>query len=336
MTEKYKIYIPEDMKYRLTNDAELFEFFKKDGSVNLNAFLKQLLVTYFDPYRSRKEELQNTILSDLDGLTSISKSDANTIADKIINTYLRDNAMHSDKSSTITLTVSGRSLDVIHTIENNLLNNTSMSQYLKDLFQSYLSIPRNDREMIIFQDTFEDLKDAIKKEQVITFSSTTAPNQIFSVMPYIIAASKEEQCNYLLCCDTRTGNPRSFRVSRINSIFPTNHSFTPDPDIIQQLKEAAIRSPQSASKNVIAQVKLTQRGVHRFHVIVKNRPDVLKIEGDVYYFNWPLRQLEEYFKRFGKDALIISPVECIESMIIFHGSALEAYRKLSNRIKTKG
>ena len=42
MTEKYKIYVPEEMRTRLMNDAELFDYAKKDGSVNLNAFLKDL------------------------------------------------------------------------------------------------------------------------------------------------------------------------------------------------------------------------------------------------------------------------------------------------------
>ena len=51
MTEKYKIYIPEEMRLRLLNDAELFDFCKKDGSVNLNGFLKELLLQYFDEYR---------------------------------------------------------------------------------------------------------------------------------------------------------------------------------------------------------------------------------------------------------------------------------------------
>ena len=40
MTEKYKIYLSDDTKSRLINDAELFEFTKKDESVNLNSFLK--------------------------------------------------------------------------------------------------------------------------------------------------------------------------------------------------------------------------------------------------------------------------------------------------------
>lgn len=48
MTEKYKIYLSEDTKMRLINDAELFEFYRNDGSVNLNGFLKELIVNYFE------------------------------------------------------------------------------------------------------------------------------------------------------------------------------------------------------------------------------------------------------------------------------------------------
>ena len=157
MTEKYKIYIPEDMKSRLMNDAELFEFMKKDGSINLNAFLKELLVNYFDEYRDRKAKLLDTILTDLGQFPSISPDDAEAIADKIINTYMKSDKYRSDRNTAITLTVSGRSLDVMRAIENNLLTDISLSQYINDLFSSYLSIARNNREMIIFRDTFEEL-----------------------------------------------------------------------------------------------------------------------------------------------------------------------------------
>ena len=39
MTEKYKIYLSEDTKTRLATDAELFEFTRENGTVNLNGFL---------------------------------------------------------------------------------------------------------------------------------------------------------------------------------------------------------------------------------------------------------------------------------------------------------
>ncbi len=187
MTEKYKIYLTEDMKSRLASDAELFEFTKNDGTVNLNAFLKELLVNYYDQYKSRKETLLATILSDLGEFSSISDEDAGLIADKIINTYMRSDRLSNERSVALTLTVSGRSFDIMKSIENNMLSNISLSKYINDMFSSYLSFPRNNREMIIFKDTFSELNAAIRKNSVITFSSSSAEGKVFSVMPYMIA-----------------------------------------------------------------------------------------------------------------------------------------------------
>lgn len=327
MSEKYKIYIPEEMKSRLMNDAELFDFTKKDGSVNFNAFLKELLVNYFDQYRQTKEHLLDTILSDLSEFSSISGDDANAIADKIINTYMRNTEFKKERNSAITLTVSGRSLDVMRSIENNMLSQVSLSQYINDLFSSYLSISRKDREMIIFRDTFEALNTAISKNSVITFLSTSAPELLFTVQPYLIAASKEEQCNYLLCTDNAHKTPRTFRISRIQSLYTTSNKFIPDENIKRELQETAIRSPHSVSKCVDAEVRLTDRGIQKFHVITKNRPDILYKDGNTFYFNWPKKQLEEYFKRFGKDAVIVDPEDCHTSVKQFYEKALEAYMK---------
>ena len=327
MTEKYKIYIPEEMRSRLMNDAELFEFTKSDGSVNLNAFLKELLVNYFDQYREAKKQLLDTILSDLSEYSSITDTDAGAIADKIINTYMRSGEYGSGRNATITLTVSGRSLDVMSSIENNMLAQVSLSQYINDMLSSYLSISRSNREMIIFRDTFEDLNKAIKSNRIITFSSTSSPGPVFTIRPYMIATSKEEQCNYLLCTDDRFGQPRTFRISRIRALYLTADRFDMNEKTLQELKEIARRNPQSASRNIEAKVVMNDRGIHRFHMITKNRPDVERREGNTFYFNWPRRQLEDYFVRFGKDAVIVSPPECIESLKAFYGKALDAYRR---------
>ena len=327
MTEKYKIYIPEEMRLRLLNDAELFDFCKKDGSVNLNGFLKELLLQYFDEYRETKERLLDTILSDLSAFSSISREDADAIADKIMNSYMRNTEFKSERNAAITLTVSGRSLDIMHSIENNMLSRVSLSQYLNDFFSSYLSISRKDRERILFQDIFEELNTAIRKNSIIRFTSTSAPNVIFTVQPYCIAASKEEQCNYLLCLDNETGIPRSFRISRIRALYSSSDKFIPNEIRKLELQEIARRSPQSTSKGIEAEVRLTEKGLQKFHFITKNRPDVLKKEGNTLYFDWPKTQLEEYFHRFGKEAVILSPDDCRESMRIFYKKAWEAYRK---------
>ncbi len=328
MTEKYKIYIPEEMRSRLLNDAELFEFFKKDHSVNLNAFLKELLINYFEQYRKEKEHLLESIISDLMDLSSISTADANAIADRIVNSYMKRTEDKSSRNTAITLTASGHSLEVMRSIENNMLSRISLSQYVNDLFGSYLSLSRKDRERVIFRDTFAELENAIRNNSIITFSSTTAPNLVFTIRPYLIAASKEEQCNYLLCTDNIKEFPRTFRISRIRALYATSEKFDPSEDILKYLQETAIRSPQSASNAVTAEVRLTDHGIQKYHTITKNRPDLLRRDGNTFYFHWPKKPLEEYFKHFGKDALIVTPGECRNSMEAFYKKAMEAYRCL--------
>ena len=327
MTEKFKIYLSEDIKTRLTNDAELFEFFKKDGSVNLNAFLKILIVNYFDQYRNEKEKLLTSIRQDISGIVSISAHDSEILADRIVNTYLKDDIEKNEKSTAITLTISGESYEIISIIENNLLKDSSLSGYLKDMFVSYLSIPRSNREIIIFKDIQKAIATAISEKKIITFSTTSSEkNTTFTVEPYLLAPSKEEQCNYLICNDARVHIPRTFRISRLKSIFITSAVFPFDENLYRELQDKALRSPQSVSKTVQAVVKMNSFGIRKFKVVTKNRPDILKIEGDLYYFDWPELQLEEYFKRFGRDAIVLEPESLRERLKKYYSMALRAYK----------
>ena len=127
MTEKYKIYLSEDIRSRLINDAELFEFTRTDGSVNLNGFLKELIVNYFEQYRKDSEDLLNGLVEDITSVRAIKTVDAAALADKIISTYIRNVPDQSGKKAVITLTVSGASYNVIRIIENNLLQEKSLS-----------------------------------------------------------------------------------------------------------------------------------------------------------------------------------------------------------------
>ena len=326
MTEKYKIYLSEDTRSRLVNDAELFEFTKKDESVNLNAFLKALIVNYFDQYRHDSDDLLTNIITDLKAFSSIRPKDAEALASRIVTGYIRNVETKGSGSAVITLTVSGASYDIIRIIENNMLKDRSLSQYLKDMFNSYLSIPRSSREMIIFRDTYDDIRRAVDENRILSFTTTTAAGYSFAVEPYFIATSKEEQCNYLLCRDKKTGNPRTFRISRIRSAFVTAGTFDIDKELHKELSIKAIRCPHSASPDIHAVVRLTPAGMQKFKVITKNRPAVTKTEGDLYYFDWPQQQLEEYFRRFGKEAVVVGPEPLKKNLMGYYSSALKAYR----------
>ena len=91
---------------------------------------------------------------------------ASVLAEKIIRTYINNKESQSGKSAVITLTVSGQSYEIIKIIENNLLKDNSLSGYIKDMFLSYLSIPRSKREEIIFKDTYESINKAISENRL--------------------------------------------------------------------------------------------------------------------------------------------------------------------------
>ncbi len=326
MTEKYKIYLSEDTKTRLVNDAEIFEFLKKDGAVNLNAFLKTLIVNFFEQYRHDSEDLLQNIMLDLNSIATISASKAEDFANKIVNTYIKNRQVQNKSTFALTLTVSGPSYDIINIIENNMLKNSSLSQYLKDMFGAYLSIPRSERESIIFRDTYADIERAIKEQKILSFKATTSGERTtYFVEPYIIAQSKEEQCNYLLCIDKKSNKPRTFRISRLRNVFVSSDNYIKDKAIQDELMEKAKRSPHSLSDNIHAVVRLTDIGVRAYKGITKNRPTVTSINGDLYSFDWPEKLLEEYFKRFGCNALVIEPDSLRKSMRDFYYSGLRIY-----------
>ena len=326
MTEKYKIYLSEDTKTRLINDAELFEFTRPDGTVNLNGFLKELLVNYFEQYRNDNDELLEALIADLTSAKGVKAKEASALADRIITTYINAAEQTTGKSAVITLTVSGESYNVIRIIENNLLKDNSLSGYIKDMFLSYLSMPRNRREQIIFRQTYELLTRAIAENKVVTFTSTnSSQGKAVYMEPYLIATSKEEQFSYVLCHNHNFYRNHTFRISRLRDVFITNETFTVDPKIRESLTMKGRRSPHSAAPDIHAVVRLTDHGKQMYRMIVKNRPAVTTINGDLYHFDWPEMQLEDYFRRFGKDAVVVKPKSLKNKLKNYYTDALEAY-----------
>lgn len=79
------------------------------------------------------------------------------------------------------------------------------------------------------------------------------------------------------------------------------------------------------SADIHAVVQMTERGKQMYTMIVKNRPYVTYIDGDLYHFDWPEMQLEDYFRRFGKDGIVISPKSLRTKLRNYYSRALEAY-----------
>lgn len=324
-SEKYKIYLPEAVKSRLVHDATLFEITKKNGDTNLNLFLKAVLLNYYEKYSQWRTDIFLDIVTELRNNVSIDQQHAEAIAAHFLELVDRD-SLKQENDCPITLTVSGRTYEILENAKQQLFGTQSLSQFVRDLFTSYLSVPRNEREAIVFSESYNMIASAINDNRTITCSASTSPDITYHICPYSITSSKEEQFNYLLCYDIDRDIVRSFRLCRLRRIFVQQEPYHMEDSIIQKLERARLEGPQFAfqtTTNVC--VRFSKEGQRLFKLIVANRPVVKKAVGDMVYFEWPENQLMEYLKRFGKDAEVIEPKALRDQMRQYYMSAAQQY-----------
>ena len=85
------------------------------------------------------------------------------------------------------------------------------------------------------------------------------------------------------------------------------------------------------NESIDAEVFLTPAGIRAYRLIVKDRPVIVSQEnsndGKICHFHCPAPMLLNYFKRLGKDAVILSPADIKENMSTYYDEALRAYEK---------
>ncbi|MBQ1899861.1 MAG: WYL domain-containing protein, partial [Erysipelotrichaceae bacterium] len=243
MEEKIKIYIPESVNNILLKDMELFEFFKKDGSLNRNEFYNTLIVNYYEQYEENQSAIFSHIKDSITERSSIKEQDVSDIAADILQ-YVDVRTFQLDRQKfdvSISIKPTRRSSDDIGYIQNCLLGNSTLSNYFRNMFASYSLLPQDKRETIIFKQNFEMIDEAIENDRKIYFTtaSSGAPH---IVSPYMIASSKEELFNYLLC--KYNNFPYSFRMSRIRQIKILNETRDLTNNIIEVFDKMAKYGPQ--------------------------------------------------------------------------------------------
>ena len=326
--DKFKIYIPLSTKIRLLQDAELFDFAKNNGEVNLNAFLRTLVLNYLQAYSEQSSALQTRVCRILIERTGMAPLSAERLAIDLLSMNDAGQERSAEKSTPITLTVSNEAHETMCFITESLLMGRSLSQYMKDMFFSYLSLPRSRREKIVFKPTFETVARAIKEKRQLSITSKTAQRVATRVMPYSISSSKEEQFNYLLCYDIEAMKVRSYRMSRLGRVFIQSETYPLDESVQKKLLLAKQHAPQFSFQEVERScVRLTTEGFRKFKLMHTNRPSIIERKGDLLYFEWPINQLIEYFKRFGKDAVVLEPDAARIEIKQFFQEGVEAYRE---------
>ncbi len=336
MEEKIKIYVPESVSNILAKDMERFEFFKKDGSLNKNEFYNTLIVNYYEQYEENQSAIFSHIQDSIKERSTLKDQDISDITADILQ-YVDVRTYQLDRQRfdvPIAMKPTKKSSDDIDYIQNCLLGNSTLSNYFRNMFASYSLLPQDKRETIIFRRNFELIRQAIDNDRKIYFT-TTNKDTPHIVSPYMIANSKEELFNYLLCRSDEA--PYSFRISRIKQIKILNESRDLTDDLVKIFDRMARFGPQFSYEikkpSADIKVRLTERGKKQYKSMYLHRPPCCKIEGDIYYFDCSRSQAFQYFARFGSNAVILEPEDLAEDLQKFFQYAYQKYRKVNQARK---
>lgn len=325
MLEKIKITVPKNTYDILVKDCQNFGFTKKDDSLNKNLFLNTLIINYYEKFSSNEEEFKDKLLK---AINQNVHNNQNELLEEILSIFQKNDTLHSDnKSETINLKPTKLSEKTILFIENNLIQNNSISSFYRNLFTSYAHIPQNFRERIIFKETYECILESIEKDRTVYLYLLNG-DVIKDASIYKIESSIDELFNYVLICINNSMH--TIRLSKIKYITISNSKREiPEKSMLtfeRQIKYG-VQYPFYTPDDEIVIVKMTDKGKELFKKIYLYRPIPDKIEENYYYFNCSHNQVSHYFKRFGKDGIIIYPRQLAESMKKYYFMAGIKYDK---------
>lgn len=328
MEEKIKISIPSFTKDILLKDCENFNFYKDDNKINKNLFINTLIVNYYENFSNDEKVLHDDLANVL--IDSLEVYDSNVL-DKIIKVLDKRNNSKNKEDTTVSLSFKPTKLSnkTIEYINNILINNESISSYYRRLLNSYVHKPMNERELIIFKDNYDTLTNSINENlRVCIFLNNGTLYKDFSV--YAVAPSKDELFNYIVGVDSHN-NLFTIRLNKINNVTLTNKKREINKEDIEILKKQikrGVQYPISRDEQEEIVVRLNDEGKRLFKRIYLYRPTPTKIEGDLYYFDCSYSQANQYFRRFGKHAIVESPSKLGIALKVYYKNANKAYRDI--------
>ena len=334
--EKINIYVPDETRLQLKNDAELFEIFKRDRrTVNLNQFLSLVLCGYYDEYCRETREAYDAVMKILD--TSLMKPEKREeIADRIVNQVILPSVPKRNGKPSVSMSFkpTAKTEGIISSIEADLDEKDSFSRFFCRMLISYCRKPITDREKIVFRENYEKLKQACDEGKSVRFFTIWNNKQQFDVIPYAITAGREEIYNYLIgeYIKPFASQACTFRLNRIHRIAFGTTNKTISEEVRRHCDRMIATAPQypiNADEKIC--IRLNDKGEEFYHRFYYGRPSYDWIDnrddGHYYNFSCSVMQAFHYFRRFdGSSAMVVYPLSLRDLIIKFHEDALKQYQ----------
>ncbi len=326
--DKYKIRLSGLTYYTLRDDMYSFNFTRENGVPNQNDFYNKLISGFYNNLKYRQTSLNDYICSELlnyikdkNKLISI----ANNLNTKINEIY------HSDFNSKyhnfeIYIYPTKETIPMYDEIENNALNNETMSEFIRNLFNEYVKAPFFERERCLYCNHIVTIKEAISKRNVILIKSKS--NTEIYLQPLNIFYSAEETYNYVVGKNITNNSNTNFsiKLSRIKSITILNKYYSFTQEDLEKFRNQLQDGPEFMCKDTKhAVVKFTKEGIKKFDSCYKDRPVPTDYNDETgeYIFDTDLNKLYLYLIQFGRHVKIIEPKELKNKLNSFHRLAID-------------
>lgn len=326
--DKYKIRLSGLTYYTLRDDMYAFNFTKNNGEPNQNNFYNKLISGFYNNLKHREAALNGYICEELSTYIN-DKNELATIANNL-NTKINE-IYHSDFNSKyhnfeIYIYPTKETIPMYDEIENNALNNESMSEFIRNLFNEYIKAPFFERERCLYWNHIVKIKEAISEQKVILIKNTR-DTEIY-LEPLNIFPSAEETYNYVVGKNITNNSNTNFsiKLSRIKSITILNKYFEFSQEDFIKFRNQLQDGPEFMCKETShAVVKFSKEGIKKFDSCYKDRPVPTDYDDETgeYIFDTDLNKLYLYLLQFGRHVKIIKPKELKNKLNSFHRLAID-------------
>lgn len=326
--DKYKIRLSSLTYYTLQDDMYSFNFTKNNGAPNQNNFYNRLISGFYNNLKYRQSKLNEYMTKELNNYIK-DKNKLVTIF-KNLNTKINE-IYHSDFNSKyhnfeIYIYPTKETIPMYDEIENNELNNESMSEFIRNLFNEYIKAPFFERERCLYWNHIIKINDAISKKKIVLIKNTRGTEIL--LQPLNIFISAEETYNYIVgkYIVNNSSTNFSIKLSRVKSITILDRYYDFTQKDYENFKIQLQDGPEFICKETShAVIKFTKEGIKKFNSCYKDRPvpTDYNTETGEYIFDTDLNKLYLYLLQFGRYVKIIEPKQLKDKLNTFHKLAID-------------
>ena len=323
--EKIKVNLSYNTYNLLIHDMESFSFNLKDGIPNKNLFYNTVCCGMYEIYKQESNKLRSELYNILEN--KISDTAINDILNSIEQLYNYKNEDKTNRSHGfyISFRPSKGLINMYEEIEVEELKGNSISNFYRNLFNSYAKLPQDERERIVFANDLKNIESAISNKKTIIIS---LKNSKLELIPYKVVRTNDELYNYLITGFKRNNVLRIFSLHlfKCNNVIKSKNSYQLSKEEIDKFDSCLEYGPRYIEYRIIkTKIKLTKKGQSFFKKFYLNRPIPDSIEEDIYTFTCSEDELAFYFSRFGSHALVIEPINLKNRMKSFYKRAYNFY-----------